>query len=44
MEKRGRSYRGWVAKPEGMRTFVRQKLKLEDNIKMYLQEVEWGYG
>jgi hypothetical protein len=35
---------GWMAKPRGMRRFGRPGRRLEDNIKMDLQEVEWGYG
>jgi hypothetical protein len=36
------SYRGWVAKPKGMRPFGRPRRRLKDNIKMDLQEMEWG--
>jgi len=31
-----------VEKPKGKRPLGRRKLILEDNIKMDLQEVEWG--
>ena len=40
-ERRG-AYRILVRKPEGKRPLVRPKLKWDDNIKMVLQEVEWG--
>jgi hypothetical protein len=35
-------YRGLVGKPEGKRPLARPRPRLEGNIKMYLQEVEWG--
>jgi hypothetical protein len=37
-------YRVLVGKPEGKRPLGRPRLRWEDNIKMDLQEVEWGYG
>jgi hypothetical protein len=33
-----------VGKPEGKRPFGRPRLRREDNIKVDLQEVGWGYG
>jgi len=33
-----------VGKPEGMRTLGRPRRRWEDNIKMFLQEVECGGG
>ena len=35
-------YRVLVGKPEGKRPLERPRLRKEDNIKMYLQEVEYG--
>jgi hypothetical protein len=35
-------YRVLVAKPEEKRPMVRPRHRWEDNIKMDLQEVEWG--
>jgi len=35
--------RGLVEKPEGKRPPGRPKRRWEDNIKMYFQEVGWGY-
>jgi hypothetical protein len=37
-------YRCLVGKPEGKRPLGRSRRKWEDNIKIYLQEVEWGRG
>ena len=31
-----------VGKPQGNRLLGRHKCKWEDNIKIYLQEIEWG--
>jgi hypothetical protein len=39
-ERRG-AYRDLVGKPEGRRPLVRPRSRWEDNIKMYLREVEW---
>ena len=33
-----------VGKPEGRRPFGRAARRRENNIKMYLKEVEWGHG
>jgi len=33
-----------VRKPEGKRPHGRPRHRWEDNIKMDLQEVEWGHG
>jgi hypothetical protein len=40
-EKRG-AYRILVRRPEGRRPLGRPRRRREDNIKMDLQEVEWG--
>jgi hypothetical protein len=40
-EKRG-VYRNLVGRPEGRRPLGRPRRRWEDNIKMYLQQVEWG--
>jgi hypothetical protein len=40
-EKRG-SCRDLVGKPEGKRSLGRPRLRLEDNIKIYLQEIGLG--
>jgi hypothetical protein len=32
----------WVGKPEGKRSLGRPRHRLEDNIKIYLQEVGFG--
>jgi len=40
-ERRG-EYRVLVGKPEGKRTLGRPKRRWEDNIKMDLQDVEYG--
>jgi len=42
-ERRG-VYRVLVGKPEGKRPLGRPKHRWEDNIKMDLQEVGWGFG
>jgi hypothetical protein len=42
-ERRG-VYRVLVGKPEGKRPLGRPRRRWEENIKMYLQEVGWGYG
>jgi hypothetical protein len=36
------AYRVWVGKPEGMRALGRPRLRWDDNIKMDLQEIEFG--
>jgi hypothetical protein len=33
-----------VEKPDGRRPLGRTARRWEDNIKMYIQEVEWGHG
>jgi hypothetical protein len=42
-ERRG-AYRVLVGKPEGRRPLGRPRRREEDNIKMDLLEVGWGYG
>jgi hypothetical protein len=42
-ERRG-AYRVLVRKPRGNRPLGKPKRRFEDNIKMDLQEVEWGHG
>jgi hypothetical protein len=42
-ERRG-VYRVLMGKPEGRRPLGRPRRRWESTIKMYLQEVEWGYG
>jgi hypothetical protein len=42
MGKRRGSYMGWAVKLGGMRPFGRSRRRLEGNIKMDLQEVEWA--
>jgi len=42
MGERRVSYRVLAGKPEGKRQLGRQRHRWEDNIKMDLQEVEWG--
>jgi hypothetical protein len=37
-------YRIWVGKPEGKRPLGRHRHRWEDNIKIDLQEMEWGHG
>jgi len=36
-------YRVLVGKPEVKRPLVKRSRKWEDNTKMYVQEVVWGY-
>jgi hypothetical protein len=36
------AYRILVGRPEGRRTFGRPRRRLDDNIKMDLQDVGWG--
>jgi hypothetical protein len=38
------AYRVLLGKPEGRRPHGRHRRRWEDNIEMYLQEVEWGVG
>jgi hypothetical protein len=38
------AYRILFGRPEGRRPLVRPRCRWEDNIKMDLQEVGWGYG
>jgi hypothetical protein len=38
------AYRILVGRPEGSRPLGRPRRRWEDNITMYLQEVEWGHG
>jgi hypothetical protein len=38
------AYRILVGRLEGRRPLVRPRCRWEDNIKMDLQEVEWGEG
>jgi hypothetical protein len=42
MEEGRGAYRILVRRPEGRRLLGRPRLRWEDNIKMYLQEVGWG--
>ena len=42
--KRRGVYRVLVGKTEGKKPLGRHKRRWEDNIKMDLQEVRWGYG
>jgi hypothetical protein len=44
MEEKRVVYRVLVGKPEGKRPLGRTRCRWEDNIKMDLQEVEYGYG
>jgi hypothetical protein len=44
MVKRKSTYRFLVGKPKRKRPIGRHKFRLENNIKMDLQEVEWGHG
>ena len=39
---RGGAYRVLVGKPEGKRPLGRPRRRLEDDIKMVLEEVGWG--
>ena len=38
------AYRVLARTPEGKRPLVRSRRRWEDNIKMHIQEVEWGRG
>jgi hypothetical protein len=38
------AYRILVGKPEGRKPLGLHRRRWEDNIKMYLREVEWGWG
>jgi hypothetical protein len=42
-ERRG-TYRVLVGKPEERSSLWRSRRRWEDNIKIDLREVEWGYG
>jgi hypothetical protein len=42
MENRRGAYMVLVSRPEGKRPLSRPRRRLEDNIRMDLQEVEWG--
>jgi hypothetical protein len=42
MEKRRGTYRVFVGKPEGKRSLGKHRHIWQDNIKMDIQEVEWG--
>jgi len=44
MGQRGGAYRVLLGKPEGKRRLGRPRRKWENDIKMDLQEVEWGQG
>jgi hypothetical protein len=44
MGERRDAYSIFVGKPERNRLFGRLRGRWEDNIKMYLKEVEWGHG
>jgi len=44
MEVRRGAYRGFGGKTEVRRPLGRSRLKWEDDIKKYLQEVGWGEG
>jgi len=39
-----RAYKILVGKPEGRRPFGRPKCRLENNVKMDLQEIKWGWS
>jgi hypothetical protein len=42
---RGEEYTGiWWGKPEGKRPLGRTRRRWDDDFKMDLQEVDWGYG
>jgi hypothetical protein len=43
MGERRSTYRVLVGNPEGMGPFRRPRRRRENNIKMYLTEVEWGH-
>jgi len=34
----------WLGRPEGKKSLGRPTSRWEDNIKMNLQEAEWGHG
>jgi hypothetical protein len=38
------AYKILVGRPEGRRPLGRPRLRWEDNIKIYVQEVGWGHG
>jgi len=40
----GEGYRVLMGKPEGKRPRGKPRFRWEDNVKMDLQEVGWGYG
>ena len=42
MEERRGAYRVLVGRPEGKRRVRRPRVRCEDNIKVYLQEIGWG--
>jgi len=44
MGKTRAAYRVLVGKRDGMRPRGKPRCRLEDNIKMDLQELEWGHG
>jgi len=44
MGKTRAAYRVLVGKREGKRQRGKPRRRLGDNIKMYLQELEWGHG
>jgi len=44
MGERSCAYRDWVGRAERKRQLARPMHRWEDNIKMDLQEVEWGHG
>jgi hypothetical protein len=44
MEEGRGAYRILVGRPEGRRPLERPRCRWEDNIKVDLQEVGWGYG
>jgi hypothetical protein len=44
MWKKRCAYRVSVGKSERKRPLERPRRRTEDNIKMHLQEVEWGHG
>jgi hypothetical protein len=42
--KRRAPYMVLVGKPAGKRSFSRHRYRWEDNIKMHLDKIQWGYG
>jgi len=44
MEERKGAYRVLVRKPDGKKPLGRPRHRVEDNIKVELQEVRWGHG